>query len=176
MPHAAAMAALEGDWVTSYSGYQLLEPRPAQGDGQPNSDFFAEVARLPPLIGAYQYAPPGDRFELRNGYFLMTVLIRLKLDGVGGVTGKMEVIRGRASSGRRTRSFNGTYVIDEDDSFPGQFVGELSETHDTDSPQPTTFTYSLVVRTADEIEYYQMSSSYRHILATGTLRRVDFNP
>ena len=99
-PDAQGPDLMAGFWVTSFTGWQLFNPLPVPGNDTPPV-FLQRVRNLPPMIGGYGWAPPqpydpnapGSYYQ-REGYFLCSVLVRIALDGFGGVKGVMELIRG----------------------------------------------------------------------------------
>lgn len=205
MSNTVAMAMLKGNWVTSFTGWQWFDVRPKPDprlSGQEQvDDLNKRVRNLPPMIGGTRWIAPhsvelsaggpfdiaggallGESFELREGYFLVTALIRLALDGKGGLKGVMEFIRGgvRVVDGEldsyRRRLLTGTYEVREDADLAGAFEGSITETHAGDGPQDHIWSYGFVVRSQDELEYFWKVGSERPLLATGTLKRMNFAP
>jgi hypothetical protein len=163
----------------------LPMPRPAGPADTPES-FAKRVKELPPLIGGQRWIPPSwtppaafdekepGTYEQREGYFLVSVLVGLKLDSHRGVTGFMRINRG----GRPfvTRELSGLYSVQPIPELPGMYGGIIRETHQGDGPKPFTWTYSFVVRNDQELEWIWQEGDHRPLVATGTFKKVRFSP
>jgi hypothetical protein len=169
---------LAGLWVTSFTGWQLLNPHP-EPDGLSPAEFREDLKDLPPFIGGYGWIPPqpydpeefGGHYP-KEGYFICSALVRLALDGRGLVTGVMEFIRGGRGYQRR-RIIEGSYTIRAAADLPGTYEGTITETHETSNPDaPTTFTYAYVMRDANTLDWIWREGSYRPMVASGTFNRI----
>ena len=168
---------MAGLWVTSFTGWQLFDPLPEPG-GDTQAVFEQRVSRLPPLVGGsgwtpprpYDPAKPGSYYP-REGYFLCSALVRVALDGYGGLNGVMEFIRG--GRGYRRRSLKGSYTLQAAADLPGTYEGTLTESHESDNPGAlTTFTYAFVLRDWDEFNWIWKEGSYRPMVASGVFKRI----
>ena len=180
------VATLKGNWVTSFFGWMLFNPLPERGPGT-DAEFQTRMKNLPPMIGGYGWSTPmpfdpanPGTYHQREGYFLVTALIRIALDGQGGLKGVMEVIRGGSPPPppgnpdryRRRQFLDGTYTVVPDPDLPGGFQGTIQETHQGDGPDLVTWNYVFVVRNRDELEWMWKHGDYRPVLANGTFRRM----
>jgi hypothetical protein len=185
MSSATALAMLKGNWVTSYSGLMLFDPRP-KPDGQSQSDFESRIRDLPPFIGGYGWVSPipfdenlPGSYVLREGYFPVAALIRLRLDGTGGLTGVMDLVRGGQRIGgptryRRRTFLEGSYTVEQDPDVEGIYQGTIHEVHIGDNRDRLTWDYIFVIRSEDEVEWLWKEGSYRPVVASGTLKRVHY--
>ena len=177
-PDARPADVLAGHWVTSFTCWQMFNPLPVRDADETPDEFAQRVAGLPPQIGGYGWTPPkpydpdkpGSYYQ-REGYFLCAALVRITLDGYGRVTaGVMEFIRG--GRGYKRRILAGSYMVRESPELPGSFEGTITETHESDGPEPTTFTYAFVLRDLNSLDWIWKQGSYRPMVASGTFKRI----
>ena len=189
LPDERALDAFSGDffsgtWVTSFSGFMLFDPRPVQGATESDADFRNRLDELPPLIGGYGFSSqpqPDGSYNLREGYFLVAMLQRLIFDGMGGITGVMDVVRGgsvpspTAPDGQRGHlraKLNGSYILLPDPDLPGVPMGSIVLRHTNLGRKEVEWTYAFAVSNINALEWMMTTGNDRPIIARGTLSRV----
>ena len=153
---------LKGRWVTSYSGWIHVDPKPT-----PNAP------PQPPQIAGFDYSPATDRYAQRESYFVLAAMIILYLDGEGYLLGHGYNNRG----GRDYQEYpiiRGDYHVDWDATI-GFYGGSIT------TIQPVTGTalelrmdYDFIMKSRDEMEliWKWTGASYRGIVARATMTRI----
>ncbi len=218
------MPTLEGQWVTSFSGWMLFDPTIEPKDVETYDDFIARTDELPPLFAGYRvipqfwdgllaigvflngvlklfkqdpFNPPrstrfgwrfNDKFEQREGYFAIAVLICLNFDGKKGLTGMQLFNRGGVGKAISPSVFEEPVRNDLTGSYSasinnlGVSEGTFTTVFKNTGSEIITNNHTFIVRSDDELEWMwttskndkhpELVSSYRPLVTRGTLRRV----
>jgi len=193
------LATLSGSWVTSYSGWMLLDPVPVRAPGEADAAFEKRVNELPPLFGGYRFVEPTSanqepKYEQREGYFAVAFLTCFKLDGAGNLVGRTKTIRG----GTGPVDINGVKRIIVVNELIGTYSvtpapqlsvveGNIQTTHTNTGGMAVTNKYAFIAKGPDELEWLWAGGSYiepgasgpvsvpnpfRALVTHGTLTRV----
>ena len=168
---------LTGEWLTSYSGWMHVMPKPALGNPP-----------QPPQIAGYDYFPakPGapESYKQREGYFVFAAMMCLRFSG-GKLAGVMRINRG--GRGFLENQLKGTYEVTLNAGL-NVLEGSFTTVHTNQGKIIVENTYSFIMRGADEIEWIWatgvhrtphaelgsvlVKEPYRALVTHGTLRRI----
>ncbi|MGI8706558.1 MAG: hypothetical protein ACR2JJ_12360 [Sphingomicrobium sp.] len=168
---------LTGEWVTSYSGWMHVMPKPALGNPP-----------QPPQIAGYEYFPAKpatpESYKQREGYFVFAAMLCLKFSG-GKLTGVMHINRGGRAFLKN--KLKGTYAVVLNANL-NILEGTFTTAHTNTGRIIVENTYSFIMRNEVEIEWlwatgvhrmphHELGSvlvkePYRAQVAHGTLRRI----
>jgi hypothetical protein len=155
---------LTGRWVTSYSGFMHFDPpQPLAAAGMP----------LPPQLACVGYKPTTNTtgtYSPREGYFLVAAVAFFIFRKDGSLVGSTYINRGGSAFLENRMTGHYVQVLTDMDVRSGVITTHHTNTGNLDVEN----TYNFIMKSKDEIEWVLAGSSYRGVVAHGTMTRISY--